>query len=314
MTRFSVRMAGAATALAIAATGLHAQASPPTTPETAPAGGIEISASTDSDHTDVVKLLGRALWSFEGRDRYQGIAIERAWFSPQGQHVRKQTRAYLDLADEIGGEWKWRARPGTNGHTLLGSAALRTSDWRQEYFIEREVVETPQGLDKGIYYTFAGASYDLLVRERDTLNTMAGVQEFTGKNVRFHLRTNYVHVLQPRLGLSVQLRTRYFHSTVPHEFDYYSPRDFVSAIPVIQMRRFDTRGWMYLIAVGLGAQKATGSAWQASKLADLRIESPARSSKLQAFVQLQYSNNSLNQGGGDYHYVAARAGLTARLR
>jgi hypothetical protein len=121
-------------------------------------------------------------------------------------------------------------------------------------------------------------------------------------------------VVRPKLGLSVQLRTRYFHSTVPHEFDYYSPRDFVQLVPVVQMRRFDRSGWMYLVALGYGAQKASQSAWQAARLADVRIESPAGARGFHAFLQLQYSNNSLNQGGGGYHYVAGRAGVAATLR
>jgi hypothetical protein len=80
------------------------------------------------------------------------------------------------------------------------------------------------------------------------------------------------------------------------------------------MRRFDRSGWMYLLAVGYGAQKATGANWQGARLLDLRIESPARSRRLQAFAQLQYTNNSLTQGPGNYHYVLARMGVTARLR
>jgi hypothetical protein len=279
-----------------------------------PAGGTEIWASTDSDHTDVVKLLGRALWNFDGRDKYQGIAVERAWFRPGGQHTRRQTRVYLDFADALNSKWRWQARIGTNGHTVLGNASLRSADWSKELFVEREVVETPRGLDHGIYYTFAGASMDLPAGKRDVFSVMAGVQEFTGRNVRLHLRGNYVHVLKPALGLSVQLRARYFHSTVPGEFDYYSPRNFAQLVPVVQLRRFDRSGWMYLAALGYGFQKATGSGLQNARLVDLRIESPARSRRLQAFAALQYSNNSLTGGAGNYHYVLARAGLTARLR
>jgi hypothetical protein len=311
-----MRMGGAAAALigaCAALTPFVAQAATRSSDAGGPAVGTELWASTDSDHTDVVKLLARALWSFERPDQYQGIAVERAWFKPQGQHVRTQSRAYLDLAGDAGAKWRWRARIGTNGHTILGSAGFRSADWSKELFVEREIVETPLGLDKGLYYTFAGASMDLPAGERDRFNAMAGLQEFTGRNVRLHLRGTYVHVASPKLGLSLQLRTRYFHSSVPHEFDYYSPRDFFQAVPVVQMRRFDRSGWMYLAALGYGAQKATGSNWQAARLADFRIESPPRSRKLQAFVQIQYSNNSLSAGGGGYHYVLGRLGLTARL-
>ena len=281
--------------------------------EAGPAAGVELWTSDDSDKTSVVKLLGRALWQFDGPEQYQGIDLERAWFSPEGQHVRTQTRVYVDLAGGKGSPWQWATRIGTNGDTILGSASVRSSDWSKELFVEREVVETPRGLDQGIYYTFAGASADLISRGADTFNALAGIQKFTGRNDRFHLRATYVHVLEPKLGLSLQLRARYFHSTVPGEFDYYSPRDFVQLIPVVQVRRHSHSGWMYLVAVGYGAQKATASSWQAARLADLRVESPVTAKNLQTFAQLQYSNNSLIGAAGNYNYVVARLGLTMKL-
>jgi len=315
MIRLACRMAAILIPATLALTPVEAQSiSAPDHGRTyAPAAGLELSVSTDSDKTEVLKLLGRALWDFEGPTKFQGIDVERAWFSPEGQHARKQTRVYLDFADGLGGGWKWRARVGTNGDTVLGSASIRASDWSKEFFVERESVETPRGVDQGIYYTFAGASVDLVSRPNDTINAVAGMQKFTGRNDRVHLRATYVHVVRPKLGVSVQLRARYFHSTVPGEFDYFSPRDFVQLIPVVQMRRFSHGGWMYLAALGFGAQKVTGGNWQAARFAEVRVESPASSRKLQAFVQLQYSNNSLTGGASGYHYVVARLGLTRRI-
>ncbi len=249
----------------------------------APAIGVELWSSTDTDKTDVVKLMGRALWKLNGRDHYQGIAVEQAYFRPQGEPTLRSQRVYLDLADDIGKKWLWRARVGIDERTVLGSASIRTADWSKEFFVERELVETPRGVSEGIYYTFAGASLDVLDGKRDVLNTMIGIQTFTGKNERLHLRGSYIHVLKRDIGLSAQLRGRYFHSTRPGEFDYYSPRDFVQILPVLQMRRFDRAGWMYLAAVGYGAQKATSGPWQHARLLDLRVSSPAASGKLQAF-------------------------------
>jgi len=310
-----VTIAGAAF-LSMAGT-VPAQADEPVTTDPGqvsfPGAGAEIWTSTDSDKTDVFKLLGRGLWSFDGQDKYRGFAVEHAWFRPSGKSTHEEDRIYLDVADHLGSQWRWRARVGTNGHTVLGSAAIRSADWSREFFVEREIVETPVGLDRHIYYTFAGASLDFPAGERDTFTTVAALQEFSGKNVRLHLRGNYVHVVRPALGLSLQLRSRYFHSTRPNEFDYYSPRNFLQAIPVVQIRRFDSHGWMYLGAAGLGIQKATGTGWQSARLLDLRIESPQRGRQLQAYAGLQYSNNSLSQGGGGYHYVAFRAGVTSRF-
>lgn len=273
------------------------------------AAGVEVLSSTDSDDTDVVKLLGRAAWLDDGADRYQGIAIEQAWFRPQGGRMREEQRLYVDLADELGDKGLWKARLGTNGKTWLGSANIRAKDWSKELFLEREMVETPRGVDEGIYYTFVGASVDIPASERHVFNAMAGVQEFTGSNERLHLRGSYVHVVRPELGLSAQIRARYFHSTVPAEFDYYSPNDFVQLLPVVQMRRFTSTGWMIVGAAGYGTQKATGSDWQSARLAEVRFESPRGSRNFRAFGHLQYSNSSLTRAG-DYHYLMARFGLT----
>ena len=310
--------AGAARALRVglvlgASASAHAEIGEAGPQSTAgPAAGVELFASTDSDDTSVVKLLGRVLFSDKGQDEFAGLAIEQVWFKPMGQQARKDQRIYVDLADKAGGNWLWRARVGTDGHSWLASANLRTADWSKEFFVEREIVETSRGVDEGIYYTFAGASFDLPASNRDTFNIMTGVQEFTGKNVRLHLRGSYVHVVKPELGLSLQLRGRIFHSTRPGEFDYYSPKNFAQVLPVLQMRRFDSSGWMYLAAAGLGLQRATNSGWQAAKLADFRVESPRGVHGFRAFAQVQYSNNSLS-GAGDYHYVMTRLGITARF-
>jgi hypothetical protein len=280
-----------------------------TTHELHPAAGVEVWASTDSDNTDVLKVLGRALWNYEGRDKYQGVAFEEAMFRPLGQETRYDERVYIDLADQIGSKWLWKARIGTDGDTVLGSAEVRTADWKQSYFIEREIVETPRGVDEGIYYTLVGASLDLPADERNVFTVMAGVQPFTGDNTRLHLRGSYTHVLQEKWGLSARLWARYYHSTTPNEFDYFSPRDFVDILPVLQMRRFNNSGWMFLLAGGYGAQKATGSDWHPSRYADLRVESPVHSRKFNAFAQVQYSNTS-NTGGLDYNYVMGSLGLT----
>lgn len=276
-----------------------------------PGAGLEFWASTDSDNIDVVKVLGRALWHFEGRNEFRGIAIERFWFRSPGRQARKQERIYLDLADNIEGNLLWRARVGTDGNNVIGSVTLRDSDWSKEFFLEREIVETPRGVDEGLYYTFVGGAWDIPAGSRDVFNAMVGVQEFAGKNERLHFRGSYVRVIKPEVGLSVQLRGRYFHSTSPGEFDYYSPRNFIQFLPVVQLRRFDSAGWMYLVAVGYGVQKANGTRWQDARLADMRIESPANSRRLQAFGQLQYTNNSLSGGASDYHYFMTRVGLSA---
>lgn len=274
-----------------------------------PAAGVEAWASTDSDGTSVVKILTRAHWDFEGREKHAGIAVEHVWFDPASGSQSEDTRLYLDLADHLGTEWRWRARVGTDGDTVLGSAELRRDDWSQSLFIEREIVETDQGLTQGIYYTFVGASSDLAIGEKTTLALTAGVQEFTGENERLHLRGRLIQVVAPEAGVSAHLDARYFHSTAPGEFDYFSPENFTRLLPLVQMRRFTRTGWMFLAAGGIGVQQSTGNGWSTARLGQARLESPSSSRNLDAFVELLYTNDSIS-GGTDYDYVMGRTGLT----
>lgn len=274
-----------------------------------PAAGTEVWASTDSDGTHVVKILGRVLWKFDGRDDYAGAAFEHAWFTPAGGQTRKADRVYFDMADRLGADWRWKARIGTDGHTILGTAELRRADWSRSVFVEREVVETKQGLERKIYYTFLGGSTDIPIDDKNTLALTAGVQKFSGKNERLHLRGRYVHVFDAKIGLSAQFDVRYYHSTEPNEFDYFSPANFVRVLPVLQLRRFDQHGWMYLAAVGVGPQHSTGAGWTTARYAQLHFESPASARRIHAFAELTYANDSI-VAGPSYDYFQGRAGVT----
>ena len=277
-----------------------------------PAAGIEVWASTDTESNDVLKVLGRALWDFEGKEKYVGIAAEHVWFSPSNGESRQDDRFYLDVADHLGTNWRWKARLGTDGDTLLGNAEFRRADWSRTFFFEREIVETDQGLAQKIYYTFAGASMDIPIDPANTLAVTTGVQEFSGKNERLHLRGRFSHVVKAEPGLSAQLDARYYHSTEPGEFDYFSPRDFIRILPLVQIRRFDNAGWMYLAVGGIGAQHSTGGNWQSARYAQLRLESPQSSHKLDVFLEITYSNDTIS-AGPNYDYLASRSGVTLRF-
>jgi hypothetical protein len=278
----------------------------------APAAGTEVWASADSDGTGVMRLLGRALWRYNDRETFAGVAVERAWFDPAVGPREEHDRIYLDAANRLGPDWRWRARVGTDGDTVLGSAELRRADWSRSIFVEREIVETDQGLRRGIYYTFAGASTDIRLDDRNTLALTAGLQEFTGRNERLHARARYIHALRAVPGLSAQLDARYYRSTAPSEFDYFSPSDFVRVVPLVQFRRFTGSGWMLLAAAGVGGQRSTGAPWTAARLGQLRVQSPMAARNFDAFAELLYTNDSIS-GGTDYDYVMGRAGFTLRF-
>ncbi|MDR2876333.1 MAG: hypothetical protein LBV44_10480 [Methylobacillus sp.] len=267
----------------------------------------DLFASTDADHTEVYRTGVNLDYSNQGDEQFLGVRHEHAWYKPLGQQTRERDRVFLRYADK-NEDWAWINQIGTDGHTALGSINIHNNAaFRQEYFIEREIVETPIGVDKGLYSTFAGAAIDLPLNERNTVTLVGGAQEFTGKNMRWHARGTYIYVVEPDWGFSLQLRTRYFHSTHPGEFDYYSPRYYLQVLPVAQIRRY-YGGWRYMLAAGIGGQREAASEWQQSRFVTAEMSSPAN--RLGWFVKAAalYSNTPLNTGVYDYSQLVLSIG------
>ena len=281
-----------------------------------PAIGAEVFASTDSDDTEVL----RSAIDFDLRNRGDndriGVRLEKAWYTPMGQDTDERERVFLQLGREVG-DWQLRARVGTDMHTVIGSiSANDQAKYRKEVFLERDIVETPQGLDDTpIYTTFGGAAIDIPFDDRNVLNLLAGYQDFTGDNSRVHLRGTYVHVVKPEWGLSAQLRGRYFRSSEPREADYYSPRYYAQVLPVVQLRRFIGEGWMVQAAGGIGIQRDSDSDWSQSNFAQLRVESPRGDRDWSVGAELTYTDTPSDNAaiGSGYDYLQGRVGVTRRF-
>lgn len=270
--------------------------------------GADITYSSDADDTEVVRAGINLDLKYRDPDSYAGFRIERLRYSPSGGNRDHDTRVYLRLADRLG-DWKYRTSVGTDGDTVVGSASINNeAPLRQEYFIERDKIETPIGVSRGLYYTFGGAAVDVPLGDTTQATLLGGLQEFTGDNVRVHLRGNLIQVLKSEWGLSAQLRTRYFRNSDPNEYDYYSPRWYAEALPVLQVRRF-TGGWRLLAAGGLGAQRDSASGWRASRYLNLRADRPALVAGWGATGEIVYTSTPITNSG-DYHYVRANLGIT----
>lgn len=273
-----------------------------------PAAGVDIFYSSDAEDTEILKTGLNFDLRYHGPDRHLGVRFERARFTPLGTHGRTMERGFVSAADHAG-KWAWSATVGTDGHTIIGNASIHNDKpVRQEYFVERDIVETPLGVSRGIYYTFAGAALDLPVDERNVFTAFAGLQAFTGDNVRTHLRGTYVHVVKPDWGLSLQLRGRYFHSSDPGEYDYYSPRWYAEVLPVVQLRRF-VGGWQLLGAAGYGAQRDSATHWRSSRFLNARFSSPAFQKSWALTGGLVYTNTPVGTGF-TYRYLQFNLGVT----
>ena len=300
-----------ALALCLAAAPASAQSVEGQTEQRAPAAAtLDVFASTDADDTEVVRTGVNLDWFHAGDDKHRGVRLEKAWFTPLGQNTTGFERVYLRYADKSADK-AWAAQVGTDSHTVLGSANFAIGQkWRKEVFVERDILETPRGVTEGIYYTFVGAALDMPLSRRDTLVLVTGVQEFTGDNERLHLRATYVHVVKEDWGLTAQLRGRYFRSTEPGEFDYFSPRAYAEALPIIQMRRF-SNGWRFLVAGGYGAQRTTGEDWRSARYANVQASSPV-DRPFQFKASLLYSNTPVGNGAV-YDYLQGSLALTAHF-
>ncbi|RJY09252.1 hypothetical protein [Aurantiacibacter aquimixticola] len=282
--------------------------------EARPAIGVHAFVSSDSEDTDVQRLAVDFDLRNAGEQDRLGIRVEKAWYDPLDTGVRERERVFLQAADSSG-PWDWRISVGTDGDTVIGSASVNDdARFRKEFFIERDVVETPRGLDEGIYSTYAGAALDLPIDDRNIVTVLGGVQAFTGDNVRLHARANYVHVIDPDLGLSAQLRGRYFTSSDPGEFDYYSPEWYAELLPVLQMRRF-VSGWQLLGAGGIGVQRDSESDWRQANYLHARAISPPGPRDWSVRAELTYTDTPSNtaSAGEGYSYFQAMLGVTRRF-
>jgi len=239
----------------------------------------ELFASSDADGSEVLRAgVGFDTWRRD-REHWRGLKVEHARFAGEGWSANER-RVYLRAAGTFGtGEvdddtWRWRVSPGSNGDRLLGSAALNTEGpRRREVFVEREILETRQGVDRGQVFTFLGAAVDQPVGEHGSLTGLVGLQDFDDGNLRTHLRGTAVYAARPEEGLSVQLRTRWYRNSRPFQGDYFSPDWYAEAIPAIGWRRFHG-GHMVNVVAGAGRQRNAGESWRQARLLQVGYETP----------------------------------------
>lgn len=264
-------MLTAALALAAVAPAAMAQTPPD---EGKQAVRTDVWVGSDADGNEARKLaLG---WDIEHRDieHWWGVKVEHARFSGRGWHDG-QDRLFLSGAGDAGSQWQWEGDVGTNGDDLIGRASIHSRDaYRKEFFIERDVLETRNGVAQGWVQTFAGAGIDVPMGDRWSASGVAGVQDFdVGDNRRTHLRGNLVFAVAPEQGLSLQLRTRYYRNSEPREADYYSPRWYGEALGVVGWRRY-VGGYQYTARASLGRQRSAGDSSRRARMLEVGMETP----------------------------------------
>ncbi|WDS37080.1 hypothetical protein [Pseudoxanthomonas sp.] len=255
---------------------------------------------SDSDGNQTLKSNLGWDWRYVAPDQWSGVQVQDARFSGDGWHKQEQ-RVYLSGAG-LAGAWRWEGDVGSNGHRLLGNASIHSEDaYRKEFFVERDVLETQRGVRNGWVQTYAGGALDLPLSERWSATTLAALQDFgVGDNLRSHLRANLVYALLPQQGISMQLRTRYYHDSHTGEGDYYAPGTYRQAMGVLAWRRY-IGGTQWYARAGLGRQQSGDDAWRQARLLEFGVETPRWK---QAWLRLDagYTDTPAINGSSDSGY------------
>jgi len=239
----------------------------------------EITAASDADHFDALRLRSGGLFGYASAFDYTGIAAQTTRYTQDGWHRdapailflrRKQDRNTLaGMIAEAGvvriagrtriiGDATWSLRP-----------SARTG---MQLLVTRDLVETQRALEQATTYTFFGVSAERQLSPRFTAIGLAGYQRFTDGNERVHLRGRLIWMLIPEQGLSAQLRFRQFESK---QLDiggaYFNPRRYREWQAALSMRK-RSAGWLWSGTLAAGQEQIDGDGRQATLLAEVRAE------------------------------------------
>ncbi len=264
--------------------------------------------SSDADDNEVRKMSLGWDWRHSDRDHWTGVDVQQVRFS-DADWSHSEQRVYGRAASTLGtgavtdATWRWRVKLGSNGHTALGSIGLNTEGPnRREIFFEREALETRAGVERRQMYNFAGAAFDQPFNTRTSGTVLAGLQTFGDGNERIHLRGNLVFSAVPEQGLSLQVRSRYYHNSDPYLGGYYSPEWYGEALGVLALRRV-VHGYTWRGVAGLGRQRNADEGWKRARLLEFGFESPRwRQSWLRLVAGYTDTPVATSSGTGSYSY------------
>lgn len=263
--------------------------------------------SHDNENFTTRRVAVEYLPDFQNVDALTGVRFTEHTYKQDGwqrdgQQVTLMTR-HRDPATYNG----WQLDAGVfhqDDHNLL----TLDGGWRQqltqhtglELFINRDWVETHNALDRGIHFTFGGASIEQGFGDHVTLIGLAGYQDFSDGNKREHARLKLVY--QPWLdqGLTLQARYRRYHSDADDVGGaYFNPKHYDESMLALGWRkRF--MGWTGSLTAGAGIQHVNDDPQSNTRLLEIAVQSPIRGK--QSLSLSGGYNQSASFNGPDYRY------------
>lgn len=141
-----------------------------------------------------------------------------------------------------------------------------------EFFANRDFVETQTALNQGTHFNFGGASIDMPVNPHVTLVGLAGYQAFSDDNDRRHLRARAIWQPSLDLGLTLQLRYRWYDNSKTNVGGaYFNPSRYQEGMVVVGWKQ-RIGDWRTALTAGAGRQQIASNTSTLAQLLEASAE------------------------------------------
>lgn len=226
------------------------------------AAGSGLYYASDSESFSSRRLSADLMGSFNHLDgktglRYTDHQYSRGDWGRSGQQLRFVTHQF----DRRTGDG-WLLETGAlqqSTHALWTFDANYRKTLRPgtniEAFASRDIVETRNALDLGTHFTFGGVSIDQQLTPGLTAVGLLGWQAFSDNNQRRHVRARLIYQPVRELGLTLQVRYRYFDSSKEEVARaYFNPFRYQESMLAVGWRQ-RAGDWRTGLTAGLGMQE-----------------------------------------------------------
>jgi hypothetical protein len=224
-------------------------------------GMARLAWETDADQFSALCLGENALFAYQSPWKYLGVGARENFYAQSDWHRtatgvvgvwRDQARATLTGIDAQAGVIDVAGRTRPIGDVTWSARA--SSSTGVELLAAADLVETRAAIDRGIGYTFWGASAEQKLLERLTVVALVGYQPFSDGNGREHFRARLVWDALPDEGINLQARWRQYHSnTIDVGRAYFDPESYQQWLGVVGYRK-RLSGWTTSGAIGAGQE------------------------------------------------------------
>ncbi len=226
------------------------------------AAGGSLYYSNDSEGFSSRRLSAEAATGFRHLDGKTGLRYTDHQFSRDGwRRSGEQLRFVTHQIDRKTADG-WLVEAGVfrqSVHELVTLDASYRKTLRPgttvEGFLSRDFVETRNALELGTHFNFAGVAVDQQLTPQLTVVGLLAHQGFSDDNQRRHARARLIYQPWKDLGLTLQLRYRYFDSSKEDVARaYFNPKRYDETLAAVSWRQ-RAGDWRTALTAGLGQQR-----------------------------------------------------------